>query len=99
MPTPKAVAGEIDIEVDRQDLHLEHVARFRLGDGNRAGQDVAAGSLVRHFLVDGVGVQAGISSRLTPRLIISSGEPQVDSVCMRTVSPERTVSAGFDMPE
>lgn len=32
-----------------------------------------------------------MSARVTPRLIINSGEPQVDDVCMRTVSPKYTM--------
>ena len=37
-----AVVAVVDREVDREDLHLERVARLRAFDVHRAGQDVPA---------------------------------------------------------
>ena len=52
----EGIAGEVDIDIDLENLHLEHIAGFCLGDCDRPGQNVSARTDVLHFLVDRVGV-------------------------------------------
>src|SRR5581483_7183986 len=44
----KAVAREIDIEIDLQDLNLEHISGLGLGDRHRPGQNMASPRVLRH---------------------------------------------------
>ena len=52
----EGIAGKVGVDIDFENLHLEHVAGFGLGDRDRPGQNVSAGADVLHFLVDRVGV-------------------------------------------
>ena len=52
----EAVAGEVGVELDLEDLDFEDVAGFGFCDGDGAGEDVAAGTLVGDLGVDGRGV-------------------------------------------
>ena len=36
-----AVVARVDRQIDEEDLHFEHVARFRSFDIHRAGQEIA----------------------------------------------------------
>ncbi len=52
----EAVAGEVCVELDFEDLDFEDVAGLGFCDGDGAGEDVAAGALVGDLGVDGRGV-------------------------------------------
>src|SRR5436190_22172823 len=41
-----SVVAVVERKIDRENLHLERVARLRTFDVHRAGEDVAAGSLL-----------------------------------------------------
>jgi hypothetical protein len=48
----EAIARKGDVNIDLENVNLEHVAGLGLADVHRPGEDVAAGSLVFHFAID-----------------------------------------------
>ena len=92
----EAVAGEVGVDVDFEDADFEDVAGFGFGDGDGASEDVAAGAAVGR---GDAGVERGEPGGDLVGLDAfgwrRSGVPQVEAVCMMTVSPEWTVSTGL----
>ena len=85
--------------MDGLDADFEDISGLGAGDGDRAGEDVAAGTFLvgRELVVDVAGV-LGMSAGATPRVSRRAGAPQVERVWMVTVSPEAMVRAGLAAP-
>ena len=96
----EGVAGPGDVDVDFLDADFEDVAGFGFGDGDWAGEDVAAGAFVGGGIVfvDVVDVGGDVGCGDAEGLR-RSGAPQVERVWILTVSPEWTVRTGLACAE
>ena len=96
----EGVACPGDVDVDLLDADFEDVAGFGFGDGDRAGEDVAAGTFFGggEVFVD-VGYVGGYVGFGYSERFEAFGGPQVERVWILTVSPECTVRTGLACAE